>query len=731
MLKLPESSDIKTQLRRVLRPRTKLGKTTLWFGLVSGFLELLRLITRSPQGSMLRGWTSFISFVFCTFVVLMLLRWMRRQLLWRLRNRLIVTYIFIGVIPVILLVLMFLVANYLFAGQFASYIAMETLHSELHHLESANEALAIQYAHLEKQGQLTPQIAADVAGASEESFLQRTVSVWEDNKAFVIGPGAESAKREPFRVNSKLESDFSGIIIDRDRLHLRAVRHLAEGNRRLIVISDVPITAELLQKTAAKLGSVTLIPPKPFSKEESRPSTSPNAPKTPSSTTSSSVNSGEQQPSQGENAQFTGYDVRDVRKVSAGSVPPPVSRLDRELAFGTLFPVVDWDSGKSQVAGVGVITRPSVLYTALFGTLGDQAAIFIDALKVIAIIFATIELIALIIGVRLTRTMTKSVAELYSATQHVNQGDLTHCIEVRTNDQMATLEQSFNSMTESLSRLIAEQKEKQRLESELAIAHEVQALLFPMELSDLSTLEVHGLCRPARTVSGDYYDFIPLRGDKMVLALGDISGKGISAALLMATVHAFVRAYSLEPELTLAGLALEAGAGGNGHRAYYRESPGDGALAPGMLMSTLNYQLYRATPAEKYATMFLGYYDAGSRTLTYSNAGHLPPMLLDNDGRVTRLQPSGTVVGLFDGMAYDERTILMQPGHIFVGFSDGITEPENEFGEFGEDRLVDLIRDNRDQPLARISDIVTGAVADWIGAKEQPDDVTIVLARAR
>ncbi len=117
---------------------------------------------------------------------------------------------------------------------------------------------------------------------------------------------------------------------------------------------------------------------------------------------------------------------------------------------------------------------------------------------------------------------------------------------------MAALEQSFNSMTQSLGNLIAEQKEKQRLEGELAIAHEVQALLFPADLSGLRSLEVHGVCRPARTVSGDYYDFIPLREERMMLALGDISGKGISAALLMATVHAFVRAYSLEPERTLA-----------------------------------------------------------------------------------------------------------------------------------------------------------------------------------
>ena len=148
-------------------------------------------------------------------------------------------------------------------------------------------------------------------------------------------------------------------------------------------------------------------------------------------------------------------------------------------------------------------------------------------------------------------------------------------------------------------------------------------------------------------------------------------------------------------------------------------------------MATLNYQLYRSTPPEKYATMFLGAYDAMSRTLTYSNAGHLPPLLLARDGEVRRLETSGTVVGLFDGMSYDESDVGMEPGEIFVAYSDGITEPENEFGEFGEERLIDLILQHRDQPLSRISEIVTTAVSDWIAGGEQPDDVTLVLARAR
>jgi sigma-B regulation protein RsbU (phosphoserine phosphatase) len=211
--------------------------------------------------------------------------------------------------------------------------------------------------------------------------------------------------------------------------------------------------------------------------------------------------------------------------------------------------------------------------------------------------------------------------------------------------------------------------------------------------------------------------------------VGDISGKGISAALLMATVHAFVRAYSLEPEMALMPASLAYGSQED-PRMYYR---GDGStesqVAPAMLMTTLNYQLYRSTPAAKYATMFLGCYDAKARVLTYCNAGHLPPIILRANGEVFRLAVNGTVVGLFDGVSYDESTLVMQTGDIFVAYSDGVTEPENEFGEFGEERLVELIKEHRHKPLARITEIVAGAVADWIGTVEQPDDITIVLAR--
>ena len=154
-------------------------------------------------------------------------------------------------------------------------------------------------------------------------------------------------------------------------------------------------------------------------------------------------------------------------------------------------------------------------------------------------------------------------------------------------------------------------------------------------------------------------------------------------------------------------------------------------VSPGALLGLLNHQLFHSTPPEKYATLFLGVYDGRSRRLTYSNGGHLPPILIGQDGTVRRLEAGGTVVGLFDGMTYEEETVEMNPGEVFLAYSDGVTEPENDFGEFGEQRLIDLVRENRAEALPQISQIVTAAVDTWIGDKEQPDDVTLVLARAR
>ncbi len=406
-------------------------------------------------------------------------------------------------------------------------------------------------------------------------------------------------------------------------------------------------------------------------------------------------------------------------------------RFDREIDFGTPLPVVDWASGEQKRAGavLRVQTRPSILYARLFAALGD----FAKGVEVILLVMAVGLLVillpaALLIGTRLTRTVTGAVAHLYEATKHINRGDFSHRIPVNSNDQLATLANSFNSMTASIEKLIEEQKQKQRLENELAIAQEVQEQLFPQRISQLPSLEVYGFCRPARTVSGDYYDFLTLGTERLILAVGDISGKGISAALLMATIHSAVRAYSLEG-IPLLREPIAVGATAGSGRATPTLHGAEVSAAT--MLSLLNHQLYESTPPEKYATLFLGIYDGQQRKLTYSNAGHLPPVILSEDGSLRRLECGGTVIGLFGQVHYEEDSVPLRRGEIFLAYSDGVTEPENDFGEFGEHRLIELVRENRQLPLARITEIVTAAVDDWIGANEQPDDVTLVLARSR
>jgi phosphoserine phosphatase RsbU/P len=695
-IELLKSSAIRSRLKRILRPTTKWGRFTLWLGILCLLLWVAGIF-----GAKVDGWAIFATIVFVFVAFVMFCRWGYRPLMWRLRNRLVVTYLFIGVMPILLLLLMGGLASWLFAGQFATYVVISDLHSELQHLQAANDSLAAQLFPLERVGKLDEKIAGEFTRASDERFPGRTVTVWRNGKGFVLSTGGGLLQTPPEPIPNFINDDFTGFVVDHDGLHLRAIRLNGSGGRGNALVSDIPITPNLLITTAERLGTVTLAPPPKHHVRDSRPPAS----RTP---------------------------------VRAGQVPPASHWFDITLNFPTLFNVMDWQSGEKQQPGlIFVATRPSMLYAALFATLGDRYLLGRDALLAIAIFFGIIEIVALYIGVRLTRSMTASVAALYRATEHVNTGDLSHRIHLQGRDQMAALGHSFNSMTGSLAKLIQEQKEKQRLENELSIAYEVQELLFPRQVTDLPSLQVHGVCVPARTVSGDYYDFIPLGSDRLVLAVGDISGKGISAALLMATVHAFVRAYSIEPEMALLPASLPSSlassmpyASQEDPRMYYR---GDGSaetqVAPAMLMTTLNYQLYRSTPAAKYATLFLGCYDAKARVLTYCNAGHLPPIILRANGEVFRLTVNGTVVGLFDGVTYDESTLVMQPGDIFVAYSDGVTEPENEFGEFGEERLVELIQEHRNKPLPRITEIVAGAVADWIGTAEQPDDVTIVLAR--
>lgn len=705
-----------------LWPRSRIAWAALYVLALDLLLFAVQRLTRHVSPSMsasLGGWVTFLSLLAIVLLAIAGFRWLRSQLLWRLRSRLIVTYVFIGVIPVFLLVMISLITLYLLAGQFASFVVTSDITAHLHSMEAANRAIAHHLAaHISGSGKLDAGVLGH-ARPHRPEWSRRQVCVWYRNqpKPDCVGPEGAAGFDSP----SFITGDFRDIVRDHGTLYLRTATVLAPESLRVIL--SEPLDKDFVEKIAGDLGLIAVY-------GSQSPATDPNA---------SSPAPAQQSASKPYRAFENGKQREQT--FSAGTIPPASSTLDREITFPIPLQVVDWATGERQRAGAlaEVETRSSVLYARLFAALGDYAKGVEYILLSIAIVFAIIELLALFVGTKLTRSITSAVDQLYEATKHINRADFTHRIPVQSNDQLATLANSFNSMTTSIEKLVQEQKEKQRLEGELAIAQEVQAQLYPKLITQLENLEVHGFCRPARTVSGDYYDFLGLNSDKLMLAVGDISGKGISAALLMATIHSAVRAYSIEDRSVLRDVKLREPA--------LREPAAVGATvasglmlaselrwteaSPAALLTLLNHQLYESTPEAKYATLFLGIYDGETRRLTYSNGGHLAPILISEDGSSQLLSCGGTVVGLFDNLSFPEATVQFRPGDVLVAYSDGVTEPENDYGEFGEERLIQLVRENRHLPLERITEIVTVAVDDWIGDNEQPDDVTLVLARAK
>ena len=174
--------------------------------------------------------------------------------------------------------------------------------------------------------------------------------------------------------------------------------------------------------------------------------------------------------------------------------------------------------------------RISQLNHRIFGLVGEFSLSKVTTLILISMGFLLLELAALIIGIVLTRAITRTISELYRATQFVQEGNFSYRVSVERKDQLGALGDSFNSMTSSITNLINEQKQLQRLENEISIAREVQDQLFPRNLPHVAGVEIEAICRAARSVSGDYYDFIQLSPTHVAIAIADISGKGISAA---------------------------------------------------------------------------------------------------------------------------------------------------------------------------------------------------------
>ena len=780
------------------RPPTGIAGAVFWLAL---WFTLLALVRKLPfLGNPLWGWMQLlVGIVLIGLAIPLAWRLITHRMLWSVRNKLVLTYLLIGLAPFILFLTLVIISAYIAAGQFSIHLADTRMRQQLDEIGMENAARASRLSHIlhdqanhpatpqpqgpfgspmhghgegprrPHDGQNPPNSEAQIQQPATETSTQaaapialgeivpdtRLTRLHRHYATYLDGaplsgvpePPAQAASAVPAAVTSSSPAEsttgpegiplglppwavdlhgnqFRGLVLDGEDLFLVAIdqRHI-EAHHILTVITSLPVNSALMDVVAEGLGRVRL---SGLMTGNSRtpPVTSEPATKT----GRTSVH------------RIVGTDLQRT-SVFGGSEPSPVNFCDFGVPFVSTMYITDWDSGQPDNVPVEVHSRPSKLYQQLFGSsLGGIVTNYIRyGLIGLCILFALIESIALRMALRLSGNITTSVEELYAATQRVDRGDFVQRIpETNTSqqDQLGELSHSFNRMTGSLERLMHEQQEKERLQSELSIAQEVQANLFPRSIRDLPSLQLHGICRPARSVSGDYYDFLVFHDGKPAngkpcetgvgIALGDISGKGISAALLMATLHSAVRAYRLTGE----DLAHSNGTGVlPTNPEGINSDSGKLFESPARILALLNRHLYRTTAPEKYATLFLAHYDAATARMTYSNAGHLPPLVLGRGGKVRRLDQGGTVVGLMDGMHYDEDSFQMLPGDILVAYSDGITEPENDFGEFGEERLMEVVARYRDQPLHVISAQVMLALDAWIGAEEQPDDITLVLAR--
>ncbi|MBV8072748.1 MAG: PP2C family protein-serine/threonine phosphatase [Acidobacteriaceae bacterium] len=273
-------------------------------------------------------------------------------------------------------------------------------------------------------------------------------------------------------------------------------------------------------------------------------------------------------------------------------------------------------------------------------------------------------------------------------------------------DGVETESAAETALAQEVARLTAaigrETAQRERLNRELEIAREVQEHLFPQRLPSVAGIDYCGLCRPAREVGGDYYDFLELPDGRLGFAIGDVSGKGVGAALMMASLEASLRA--------LASVIDH----------------------PAELMDRVNRQVLQASAANRYATLFYAQYDPVSRRLSYVNAGHNPPVVLRNSGgsyQVLRLEAGGPVIGLWPHR-YEQGLFSHELGDLVVLFTDGVSESMNaRLEEWGEDRLIEFAKASHGLPaLDSVRQILAGAEAFAAGAP-QHDDMTLVVLR--
>ena len=612
------------------------------------------------------------------YLIVRVIAWGRNRLLWSLRNRLIVAYLFIAVVPILLIMTFVVLAGNFLYSQLGAFLLYEDLHRRVEMMTDIAQHIAAAHEYTPRgvsEEESERVLAAESHTVHDHELPGLTIDFSNDVALLrsVAGPG---------RVY------FSGLLQESGTLSLVSLRELGGTKGTRIVRLRVPMTAELLATVAPDLGALQLNLTEPYTGG------------TPRGVIYST----------GDSAGGARYETAERIIAKNRTLQPPgfwlepsvnvVSRLEDAASIDAKGKV-----GKPNPVFAVFSARPTRLNGRMFSTLGELRDFYLLLFVVFAVVFLLIWIAAFITGVVLTRQITKAIADLYHATQYVQSGDLSHRVRIERRDQLGVLAESFNLMTGSISGLIEEQKKRQRLENEISIAREVQTQLFPRMIPKVKGVEIKAICKAARSVSGDYYDFIQISPTQLAVAIADISGKGISAALLMASLQAALRSQLL--------------------------TAGSETTSTAELVSRLNRHLVRNTGDDRFATFFIAVYDCEARTLRYTNAGHLPSFLISRDSAV-HLSKGGMVLGVMEDCCYDEETVQVPEDSILVAYSDGLVEPENVYGEeFGIKRLQQAAVYVQASPPQAVAEALMNAAEEWAGTPEQADDMTVIVARMR
>ena len=615
----------------------------------------------------------FFSILAAIYAVFRLAGWWRSRLLWSLRNRLVVAYLFIAVVPILLILTLVVLAGQILYSQLGAYLLYDDIQRRVSMMADMTAHIAAAHATLPK----------GVSEEEAEKVLAAQSKVVHDRELPGMVIDFSSDVRLLIKVAGKAKDSYTGLVEEGDTLYLMSLRAMQEPKGPRVVTLRVPITPEFLASIAPDLGAIQL-----------------NLTRRSESGSKQGIvyTSGE-------------YQYEPAGRILAKNriLHPAAHWIDPSVTgLSKLDAVFVGKEGSFEPARPVLVTfnaRPSRLNARIFTSLGDLSDFYVDFFILLAAIFLVIEIAALVTGIVLTRRITKAVSDLYEATQYVKTGDWTHRVRIERRDQLGVLGQSFNEMTGSISGLLEESKKRERLENELSIASEVQSQLFPQKLPSLPGVELEAINKAARTVSGDYYDFIQLSPTRLAIALADISGKGISAALLMASLQAALRSQLL--------------------------SPGSEKMSTAELVARLNLHMVRNTADDRFATFFVAVYDTATRALRYTNAGHLPGLLISN-GSARHLDKGGIVLGVMEDYDYEEDSVIVPPNALLIQYSDGLIEPENVYGEeFGIRRLQEAAIRAQNTPARVVGESLMIAAEEWAGTPEQADDMTVVVARLR